>query len=654
MSSASSKQALPITAADLEPHFPNVINRLRSVKWQPAKPFKTESPVVGGKPAWRSAPTGPELEEVAILPIAKKLSGSEDLLLPGINQAINSIKTGLAIGFHLAGQYAGVSGLADLVSQNKTGKTLSELQKNELRDKNATLAAIALFASSAYIEWDLSQYRSEEVGNVRLEFGGIPELTMTSIYPSLDCQMFYYGAYLERSQVVNDELTFVKLSILYFKGIVEEVLRRSESLRYVDFFSNYTYKLEHSDFFVSGFTASENGMEASVEFNRVSIDEIVGNRDAKHLARRLVDRLTCYDLATKRNPAQDLGGLPPISLGHGEPGTGKSMLIAAIATMLRERCEWLGLPFLFHPMPDTIVSTYQGGSAENMMKWMKVFQDTSKIIFGPIDDAENNLEERTRQGVSSGVREVIGVLLRNTEGAYAVNHGNTVIQLYTNIPDQIDKAVMSRVVGRMYIGGANSPQDFLDQNYLWWRRYREISEGFVNLTDPTDYQYLSAQIELQSLSALDEGPAEPTERRIKLIFDRVAKEHSLKSQRFFAQLYIRVKADFPFFTSRDVRNIQRAIDSRIMDFDFPSEWHETPETFFHQNYDVKKAMLIELMKSNMKGLSFADIKLREAIRYLDNMVQITDSAREREINQGVTRLEIEHEARARFLAKAEG
>ena len=42
----------------------------------------------------------------------------------------------------------------------------------------------------------------------------------------------------------------------------------------------------------------------------------------------------------------------------------------------------------------------------------------------------------------------------------------------------------------------------------------------------------------------------------------------------------------------------------------------------------KKAQLIELMHANMRGLSFAQIRLQEVIQYLDNMVRIAEVTRE--------------------------
>jgi hypothetical protein len=326
------------------------------------------------------------------------------------------------------------------------------------------------------------------------------------------------------------------------------------------------------------------------------------------------------------------------------------MIIAAIATLLADQCQALGLPFLFWPMPDTIVSTFQGGSAERMMQWMTVLKDPARIIYAPIDDAENNLEDRTRQGVSAGVREVIAVFLRNTEGAYAVTRGNAVIELYTNLPDQIDRAVMSRIVGRTYIGGAREWRDFLDQDHLWWRRYEALDPHFVDLADPPDYEYLADQKLVARLSEIARHAAAPAEATIGEIFERTKAKHPLTGQRFFAEFYAAVKQVYPFFTSRDVRNVQRAVDGRIMDFDFPPGWLAEPETFFRQRYERKIDMLKELMRESMRGLSFAEVRLQETVRYVDGMVRIADTAHRRKVDEAAEQLLIHAEARAKVAS----
>ena len=278
----------------------------------------------------------------------------------------------------------------------------------------------------------------------------------------------------------------------------------------------------------------------------------------KHFARRLTERLLSYDFEAKKNPFQELGGFMPVFMGYGIPGTGKSMLIAAIATRLKEHSENLDIPFLFHPMPDTLISTFQGGSAEKMVEWMKPLQDPTRLIFAPIDDAENNLQERTEQGVSAGVKEVIGVFLRYTEGAYAVNYGNSSIGLFTNLPEMLDKAVISRVQGRFKIDGARTENDFLDQDYLWWKKFEKTMPSFVNMDDPKNYNYLDDQTLARNMGEILKLADKPTEERVSEVFDKISKSHQYDDHTFYANLYKEIQKVFPFFSSRDVRNIQSA------------------------------------------------------------------------------------------------
>ena len=60
--------------------------------------------------------------------------------------------------------------------------------------------------------------------------------------------------------------------------------------------------------------------------------------------------------------------------------------------------------------------------------------------------------------------------------------------------------MLSRIRDRFYIGGAMTPEDFLDQDYLWWRKFREMAPDFINMEDPPDHVYLAGQQSAQSLS----------------------------------------------------------------------------------------------------------------------------------------------------------
>lgn len=113
-------------------------------------------------------------------------------------------------------------------------------------------------------------------------------------------------------------------------------------------------------------------------------------------------------------------------------------------------------------------------------------------------------------------------------------------------------------------------------------------------------------------------------------------------------MYKEVQKIFPFFSSRDVRNIQSAISLRLTDFDLESDWFENPEIYFKKDYDTKFNMLKELMKANMKGLNFSDIRRQEVIRYLDNVATIADTDFKRKVDQRVNQMNIEMEAREQF------
>lgn len=629
----SSVSWLPIKQEELNEFTARANAFLARVEWQPKPGVLGTSPEVSVTPGYReSSLATTQTETVSLLKLARQISRDEALLDDDVNHTLHVVREGLKLGMHLSKLYTEASGLEQLSEQNARGG-LSEAQKAEFRGKYVTASAVTVFACAYYVSFALADYKVEDLANLQLDFRGVPELSLQNPVRALQCILFYYGMHLDSSTVQTD-LDFVKMTGLYFRALVDEIKLREASFAFAEPFTTRAYKLEHGDFHLQGFEVDLGGPASSVEFNRVELTQIVGNRAAKHNARRLVERLLCYDLIAQRNPFLELGGFPSLRLGYGKPGTGKSLQIAATATLLHDHCQALGIPFLFWPLPDTVVSTFQGGSAERMVAWMRPLQDPGKIIYAPIDDAENNLEDRSRQGVSAGVREVIGVFLRYTEGAYAVQRGNTAIDIFTNLPDQLDKAVLSRVVSRFAVDGAETREDFLDQDYLWWRRYLDIDPGFIAMQDP-DYSYLTDQARLSSLSEAQGSSAEPEEAIIRTIFEKVQRDHRPSEHAFFAELYRQTQQSFPFLTSRDVRNIQQAVNNRIMDFDLPDVWFEDHSLFFATDYDTKKRKLVELMHANMKGLSFADIRLQESVQYLDNMVRIQNVTRERRLDEMV-------------------
>ncbi len=643
----SGASQIPVTEEQLNAYKEEITALLKMVSWSPDQRSRPSSNTqldasfllhVG-----KALNVG-ETDELSVLKSAVRISDDRTILTNTTNVVLNAIRKGFCMGKHLSVLFERSSGLELLQQKNNDG-SLHQSEMPAFHDKLQTSSSIVLFVASYYITHALNNVRSDEHSSINIDFGGVPEVKLSRPSQAVQCAIYYYAAYLERSGVVKSDLELLKITLLYFERLMEEILMRKGSLKDAEFFTAQNYKLEHSDFTVQGFEVAYNAQVKGVEFNATRMEDIVANEQAKHMFRRFAERLLCYDLNEQKNPMLVLGGMPSITMADGKPGTGKSMLIAAVATMLQERCEVLKLPFLFWPLPENIISTFQGGSAERAIEWFRPMQDTGKIVFAPIDDAENNLEERTRQGVSAGVREFIGVFLRNTEGAYAVNHGNRMISLFTNIPDQIDKAVLSRIQVRVSMEGAKRFEDFVDQDHLWWKKYRELDPKFIKDPGVKDYEFMSAQRQVASMSDLHKGGSTEVQNAdLRTIYEASLKQHDAGTHEFFGVFYTAVLERFPFFSSRDLRNIQKAVDARVTDFDLPTIWWDKPDEFFFKDYDTKLAMLKELMRSNLGHISFEEVRLQEALNYLDNAIRINETGIDRQVERRAEEIYIQQKA----------
>jgi hypothetical protein len=585
--------------------------------------------------------------DTSIVETGKKVSGDELLPSESVFRTISALRKAYTIGLYLADQYTKMSGLDTLVNKNKVSRLVG-VEQDELTKKTEVASAIALFSAAYYVGWDLGHFRTDDLAKYEVVSPEAQVVPLISPRVALNHLVLWIGKRLELPDAQND-LGFAKAAMLMARRFADSMVIRKDSFRYQEPFINASYKLKGTEFLINGFQPEYSNGQLKIEFKRVSLDEIVGNRDAKHFMRRRAQRLACYDVTAKENPFRKLGGLSRTAMGSGEPGTGKTMLIGAQSTLLEDYCEAVGLPFYYNPLPGTIVSTYQGGSAERMATWFAPFADPSRVTYGPIDDAENSLQDRTMQGVSAGVREVVAEFLRGTEGASVIDRGNTAIDIYTNIPDQVDPAARSRVIERFHIGGAETIEDAIDQNYLWTTQYRDGDNTFVNLEVPK-YEHLSAQKTLEHLGDFYKSYTESRTASGREILKRVDAKFARNSEEWFAAFFVETKKAYPKFTSRDLRNIQSAVSGRVMDFDIPEEWFQKHDMFFAKLFDEKVKILKGLRNENMKGLSFADMFFQESMRYLDSYVDILDAGFERQVTERVTFLRVVEEGGKRYEA----
>ena len=583
---------------------------------------------------------------------AKKISQDPLFLSEAVNHTMTVVRRGLQIGMHLSSLYTKHSGLESLMHLNERGGLAGE-HLTEFREKYRTAAAVALFTSAYYVLHEMINYRAEDVAGVELTFGGIPEVTFHSPVHAVNCMLYYYAAYLEKSGEVRSELDLLKMTVLFFQGIVDEVKQREGSFRHTDTFTSRHYKLKRGDFTVSGFDVNLNSGGASVTFNRVALENIVGNKDAKHKARRLAERLLCYDKDAKANPMQELGGLPHIRAGFGKPGTGKSMQIAATATLLSDRCaDCTGLPFFFNPLPDNIISTFQGGSGERMVNWFKPFHDPNAIVYGPIDDGEQNLEDRTPAGSVRGrARGHLRLPAPHRRGLrrLAGKRGHRNLHQPAG-SDRQGRAVADsgsfphrrrRIHGRFPGPGLPVVVQAVPHG---------IDPSFVSTQSIDGYQWLSAQRKLGSMSeCLAVNPDAPKKRKnYGRFFSRWSKPSS-PTATAISRRFTKVCKKFLRTSARETSATSSArVDERILDVDFPDDWFDDPTLFYRKPYEEKKQMIIELMHQNMRGLSFGEIRRQEAVRYIDTMIRINQGGRERRITETMERIALEREALQRL------
>ena len=647
---------IPISFRDLGKWVSKANAYLDGVKWKDERMQRraTDQPAISMVtlvPVSTTAPT----EEVSIRDIALKESNDTHDLTEPIHHVVHTLKTALCIAMYVSDLYRKASGLDDLIRRNKAAQALAPGEQTELAAKLATSAAITAHVLATYVVWDLALYMNEisdDPSKVMIEVEE-PVVRFTNPPDVVTSSLFYYGKDLHADGKVSTDEEYVKFTLMYFRKVLDVIALRVKSLSYIEPFIQVKYKLQGFDFIIDGFAQISDRSVISATVNPCTYEEIVGNDAAKHLSWRAMMYLLCYHFGEKRNPMNELGALPKVRLLEGQPGTGKTMLLRANGTEGKKRCDHLKRPILIWPFPANIISTYQGGSAERAMEWVRPLNDPTKIIYAFIDDAEGILEDPSRPNVSEGVKGVRAVILPQLEGVSSPPYGNSIIDVATNYPELIDPALRSRIVSRFSVDGARTVGNFLDQDYRWYMKYAKYDTSFVRMEPPKDHVFLRGQQALKSLNELGTRYLEAQEARIKMYVDRVRAERDINEHMFFAVLYENICRATPF-TSRDLRNIQSAIDGRILDFDLPEEWFDDPKHFLDKPYNEMMGMIIELMKANMRGLSFAEIRLEETLRYLDTMVRISDKGRERKIDALVQDHEIEVEASTRIRAALPG
>lgn len=644
--SANAASEIPIKAESLTEFRPNAKALLTTITYTAGRDLAGLRRQIAGSVsnvAFASQDEKPKPKQVEILKIAKRLSGDDTVLDEDMNFLLNTVQTGMQIGFYLAGQYDQFSGLRTL---RQTAST--DTEKGEMGQKVATQAAVAAYVTVLYVLWKLSTYKKEELAALPNDFPGIPEsIPLTTQYGALTALLFHWGTYLDQAQ---SSFGAVKLTQMFFAAALDELKRRSGELKYPDAFTGQFYKLEKTNFIVNGFKDTVQGAAAVVEFRRTELKEIFGNHDAKRVALQVVQFLMAYEFNSKRNPAADIGAFAWLGVFQGWAGTGKSMLLQAIQTILTDRAKQLGIPFAIRPVPGDIISSLQGDSARKYLEYFRTIMNPDELCFAPGDDCEVLYLNRSDHSSSEGSKMVVQSHLQATEGSTAFNHGNVLKVDATNNAFMIDPAVFSRYQFKVIVPGAVTRHDFLDTVKTFGDKVNKLrpKQPIIDLSFPTDYQYLADQGMVAPAEKMEQrahGLVEFKNKGLVEVYDSVKqKKLTVNQYDLYGTLFAAMKVRYPEFTSRDVRNITTNVMARLFGFPFPEKWFDDKDLFFSKNYDDRKDLLVKYALEYQGGLSVAEVMFQEMVSYVESAIEMLASGRKKRIETMADSLAEQEEA----------
>jgi hypothetical protein len=628
-----------ISDKDLEDHLEAASTRVFSISW---KPPKTEGDATGKevslggrrisyRPMQSVDGSGPATAatKFSLIEVIRDINPRDDLFSDTEHHVLREIRRALQIFFQIYESYEQASGLERLKTANKAGG-LGKDQEPELKAKNETACSVACFAAAYYLVRKLAKYRVDEVEALSFDVES-PVLVLDGQNNAASSFLYYFIDQIKEHS--KDDPSLVKVALECGRHVAERIGRTRDSLKHVEFYTRYHYRVEADDITISGFDLDMQASGAQVEVQSKKPEEVVGNHIAKFEAMRLAQRLVCYDMSRQRNPFVDLGGFSFTMIGDGSPGTGKTTLIQMTVTLLRDYCVALKLPFRYLNFSVDEISDYQGRSGQNAKRFCRTVIDPKSIGFGTIDDVDQVCGNRNDKNASAGQLEVTSVFMQEFAGPNTIIRGNSTFALFSNYPEKVDDALRQRASARFLVNGPQTLEDFTDLMYL-------LLSGNWQMETGKGYQPFATQQVRKMIQAKYEEHDRPHSPDLAKLFDKHARGGKIASWIEFGEYLKALQQHDERFTGRAVKNIADAVRFRMMDFDLPEEWFAKPDQFFTKPYETKLAMLKEL-----RGTITPRIVLQEINRYADSEDRYAKVARDRELNDRTRQIVLDAKAR---------
>lgn len=335
-----------------------------------------------------------------------------------------------------------------------------------------------------------SKQRTKNVGPEDLEQGGKSDRLSRG---NLAIQTFIkeYSNVLDE---VSGHDALVPTTVDYLNSVARDCYHVMES--HPEYFEIVQdINLEINGFVLSGLESQ--GIARGLTTKQIDWDEIVGNDDLKIEVRSALWNIMDYDQEAGNQTASIIGSPHDFIIGYGEPGTGKSMAMAAAATEMRQLSEELGKDIVIEELGGEVKDMYHGGTSENIRQKFDTVTDPSTIGLLLADDIESLFPSREEMEGEVEDKDGFRELLNQIQGFLSSEDRNNYLILgATNHPHLLDKALYDRG----HLVEAQGPQTRDEYSDIFEIHLNHIDE---RLREVNDYTAIGEEAHKYDMSGRD-------------------------------------------------------------------------------------------------------------------------------------------------------
>ncbi|MCD6367542.1 MAG: ATP-binding protein [Candidatus Aenigmarchaeota archaeon] len=370
--------------------------------------------------------------------------------------------------------------------QNKRGELLENLKGNE-EDKKKFVNAYSLFAGTSKGLWLLDK---NETRSIDTAMGVVSDNEIDEI------KIYHYLVLEYKDLISKDKGKIYDLTASYLDSVKRECEKKKE--KYPGFVDRVEkLRIEENGFVLEGFES--NPRINGIEFEKVSFDEIVGNREAKSVLKTSIDKLFFYDPIKEENFIKEISSLPTSILLYGDPGGGKTLLLKATATYAAEKAKKLKKPLEVVTIDDRIRSKYHGESSKELRKRFARATDPKKIGLLYVEDIESLFPSRKELEDEPEDKDTFRTFINMIQGLESMeNRGNYIIIATTNFPEAQDDALAQRFNMHIKVTGPETLEDYINITRLHLEKY--INKEKISVED---WERIGAEAKKRKLSGRD-------------------------------------------------------------------------------------------------------------------------------------------------------